>query len=399
MHDFTYLLDKLNILAQDNLIREMKVSVTAAGPWVEFDNGKRVLQFASNNYLGLANHPDLINSVKSAITKFGVGSSGSRLLSGTNETHVLLEKNLSDFLRKESTLFFSSGYSTNIGVLSALFTFEDAVFSDECNHASIIDGIRLSRATKFIYKHNDMNDLEKIIIANKDKYKKSYLVTDTVFSMDGDLAKLTDISDLCLKYNVIPIVDEAHAIGVFGTDGSGLVSELNLQENFPIIIGTCSKAFGVEGGFCSSNKIVIEYLKNKSRSFIFSTSPTIANIAAVTKSLELVKDGSWRRERLWSNAKRLYEGLKRNHKLTLGPFHSPIIVIRFNDIDTCLNVSRKLFHDCHIWAPAIRPPSVKSPVIRLTPIFAHSEEDINFVIKAFDFISPDIPVEPLSLLS
>lgn len=393
--NFSFLNEELKLLEDANLKRTLNVISTASGPWVELADGKRLMQFASNNYLGLANHPDLINATKSAASKFGVGSTGSRLLSGTLEIHSILEAKLADFESSESSMFFSSGYAANIGLMSSFLSEDDAVYSDELNHASIIDGIRLSKATKFIYKHNDMEDLQRLVNSNSLKFKKNVIVTDSVFSMNGDIANLKSIAEIATQYNCLTIVDEAHATGVYGKTGAGLVEELEMKDFFPIKIGTCSKAMGVEGGFCSGPEVLIEFLQNNARSFIFSTAPSPVIIGTILKSLELVIEGSWRREKLWNNARKLYDGLKRNHKLNLSDFSTPFIVLRFKSIETALNVSKKLFEECHVWAPVIRPPSVKYPVIRLTPIATHSEEDINYVIKAINFISEDIKLEQL----
>ena len=397
MNDFSYIDNELGILTTHGLKRELKTVLTAGGPWVEITGGKRVLQFGSNNYLGLANHPELINASKVAVSKFGVGSTGSRLLSGTSQLHLQLEEIISDLESSEDAIFFSSGYAANIGILSSLINKDDAIYSDEFNHASIIDGIKLSGAHKFIFNHKDSNHLEALIQENKNKYKRNFIVTDTVFSMDGDIANLEEIAAIAEKYDCITIVDEAHATGIFGKKSSGIIEELGLEKSFPIKTGTCSKAIGVEGGFCSGPKNVIEYLRNKARSFVFSTSPSPGIIGAVLKSFELIKDGNWRREKLWENAKLLHSGLKKNFKLKLNELKTPIVIVYLNSTEEALTISEKLFNECHIWAPAIRPPTVKQARIRLTPISTHCEDDISFVIKAFDYLSNDIKVQPLSL--
>ncbi len=399
MNDFNFVDEELELLSKSGLKRELKTVITAGGPWVELSSGKRILQFSSNNYLGLANHPEVINATKSAVSKYGAGSTGSRLLSGTTELHVLLEKALAKFENTESAVFFSSGYATNVGVLSALIDKEDAVFSDELNHASIIDGIKLSGATKFIYNHNDTSHLESLIKENKDNFKRSFIVTDTVFSMDGDIANLEQIGLIAEKYNCITIVDEAHATGVFGKKGAGVVEELNLGQLFPIKIGTCSKAFGIECGFCAAPNNVSELIRNKARSFMFSTSPSPAIAGAILKSLDLIIDGGWRRDRLWQNTKLLHSGLKKNLKLKLNDLKTPIILVYFNSIEEAMSIGEKLFEECHIWAPAIRPPTVKQPRIRLTPIATHSKEDVEYVIRAFDHLSKDIKPQPLGSIA
>lgn len=395
MNDLTYVSEELNNLKNQLLKRDIKIVKTAGGPWVELEDGKRVLQLSSNNYLGLLNHPEIINASKAAVSKYGAGSSGSRLLSGTTELHKHLELALAEFEGYESAIFFSSGYSANLGVISALINKDDIVYSDELNHASIIDGIRLSGCNKAIYKHRDIEDLEKSIIENKDKYKRSFIITDSVFSMDGDVAPLNEIRLIAEKYNCITLVDEAHATGIFGGKNSGLIEELKLTDFFPVKTGTCSKALGVEGGFCVGSKEVIDFLQNKARSFMFSTSPSPAIIGAVIKSLELIKDSSWRKEKLWQNASFLHKGLKLNNKLRLNEFMTPIVSVYFDLIETCLLFSERLFNECHIWAPVIRPPSVSKPLIRLTPIATHSEDDMKYVIKAFDYLSKELKSQPL----
>lgn len=395
MNDFSFIDEELDLLIKQGLKREIKTVSTASGPWVALKDTKRVLQFASNNYLGLANHPEVINAGKTALSKFGAGGTGSRLLSGSSELHEQLEKLLADFEGTESAVFFNSGYSAIIGVITALTGKEDVIYSDEYNHASIIDGIRLSRATKFIYAHNDANQLEKLVVENKNKFKRNFIITDTVFSMDGDIAPLKDIASIAKKNNCITLVDEAHAIGIFGEKSTGVVEELKLEDYFPLRVGTCSKAIGVEGGFCVGPKNVIELLRNKARAFMFSTSSSPAVIGSILKSLDFIRDGNWRKERLWQNAKYLYSGLKKNYKLKLNEFKTPIIIVFFNTIEEARDISQKLFDECHIWAPGIRPPTVKQPRIRMTPIATHSEDDLNYVIKAFDYLSKDIKAEPI----
>ena len=398
MNEYSFVDEKLQLIEQNLLKRELKTVVTASGPWVQLEGGKRVLQFASNNFLGLSNHPEVISAAVAAAKMFGVGSTGSRLLSGNYGLHIKLENALAEFEGSEAGIFFSSGYSANVGVLSALLDKNDAVYSDEFNHASIIDGIRLSGASKFIYNHNDMVHLESLLKENSPRFAKNMIVTDTVFSMEADVAPLADIARVAEKYNCLTVVDEAHATGVFGKTCSGLVEELNLSKYFPIKTVTCSKALAIEGGFCSAPKNVIEYLRHTARSFMFSTSSSPVIVGALLKALELLKDSSWRKEKLWENAALLHKGLKRNYKLKISDLKSPIICVYFNSISEALNFSDKLLNECHIWAPAIRPPSVKTARIRLTPISTHSADDINYVIKAFDYLSKDLKVEPLPLV-
>ena len=394
MLDLLFIDKELELLSNSNLKRDLKTVLSAPGPWVEISGDKRVLQLCSNNYLGLANHPEIINASKAAATKFGTGSTGSRLLSGTTELHSELEKAIAHFEGTEDAIFFSCGYSTNIGVLSSLIGKNDIVYSDQLNHASIIDGIRLSETTKMIYNHCDISHLELLIKENSGKYRRSFIVTDTVFSMDGDIAPLVDIARISEQYNCIPIIDEAHATGIFGRNSRGIAEEMNLESSFPIRIGTCSKAIGVEGGFCTGPKNLIDLLKNKARSFMFSTSSSPPVAGAILKSFELITDSSWRKEKLWQNVQTLYDGLKKNYKLKLNNLTSPIIPVYFTSIDEALTISEKLFTECNIWAPAIRPPSVETPLIRLTPISTHSEDDMNYIIKAFDYVSKDLKIEP-----
>lgn len=399
MKDLSFIDEELDFLNEEGLRRELKIISSAPGPWVELSGGKRVLQFGSNNYLGLANHPEIINASKSALSKYGNGSTGSRLLSGTSELHMQLEKEIAEFEGTESALLFSSGYAANVGVISAIVSKEGAVYSDKLNHASIIDGIKLSGATKFIFEHNDSDHLESLVKENKNKFKRHFIVSDTVFSMDGDVAVLDKIATIAENYDCVTIVDEAHASGIFGKRNSGLVEEMNLEDSFPIKIGTCSKALGIEGAFCAAPGNVTTLLMNKARSFMFSTSSSPAIVGGILKAIELVKEGNWRKEKLWHNAKYLHSGLKKNYKLKLNEFKTPIICVFFNTVEEVMNISKRLFDECNIFAPAIRPPTVKIPRIRLTPIATHSEEDINYVIKAFEHISKDLKVDPLTMRS
>lgn len=396
MDNLNFIDEELIRLEEKNLKREIKEISSGSGPWVELSSGHKVLQFASNNYLGLANNPEILNAANSATIKYGIGSTGSRLLSGTSSLHIQLEKAIADFQKSEASLFFSSGFMANMGVISSLVSDNDIVFSDENNHASIIDSIKLTKAKTIVFKHNDLNHLESLINENLDSGKRMFLIIETMYGVDCDGPNLNELANIIKKYNLIPIVDEAHSVGVFGKKGEGLILKEGLQDVFNIRIGTCSKAIGVEGAFCVAPKKVIEYLKNKARTFMFSTAPPISTTSAVLKSIELIQDGDWRREKLWDNAKDLYAGLRKNYKLNIRELNAPFIIIDFYDLDNAVEISNMLFNECHVWASLFRPPSSKTPKLKLAPIATHNNDDINYVIKAFNYLADHIKVQPLS---
>ncbi len=338
------------------------------------ENSPNSLQFSSNNYLGLANDERLKQAVIDAVNKYGVGSTGSRLITGTHKLHFELEEKLADLKGTEKALVFSTGYAANLGTLSAILDEGDAVYSDQLNHASIIDGIKLSRANKFVYNHCDTEDLERLLKKNAHKYEKNLIITDSVFSMDGDLAPLKQIVELKKKYNALLFVDEAHAFGIYGPSGQGLAHELGVNNEIDIQMGTLSKAAGSEGGYIAGSEELINYLINRSRSFIYSTAPSIPVIAASIKAVEIIKEGHGLRKKLFDNINYL------NTELT--PSQSPIFTIKFNTIEKTLKVSNELLNRHNIQAVAIRPPTVETPRLRISTTALHTRQELERLVEA-----------------
>lgn len=336
-------------------------------------NNPEILQFSSNNYLGLAGDERLKEAVIEAVRQYGVGSTGSRLISGTHKLHVELEERLAELKGTERALVFSTGYAANLGTLSAILSEQDAVYSDQLNHASIIDGIRLSRARKYIYKHCDTQGLENLLLANSHKHRLNLIITDSIFSMDGDRAPLKEIAALKKKYNALLFVDEAHSFGIYGPNGQGLAHEMGVNDDIDIQMGTLSKAAGSEGGYIAGSSELIEYLINRSRSFIYSTAPSIPAIAASIMAVEIIREGHDMRQKLYENIKYLNQ--------RLNPSQSPIFYKEFGSIEQMLRVSEELLNKYNIEATAIRPPTVATPRIRLSTTALHTKEDIDYLIE------------------
>ncbi|MBU0580633.1 MAG: 8-amino-7-oxononanoate synthase, partial [Candidatus Margulisbacteria bacterium] len=268
---------ELNKLEKDFLFRELNIVETSADRVIKI-NGKEYLNFSSNNYLGLANHPEVIKAVQGGSKEWGVGAGASRLISGNMNVHEELEKELAKFKGTEACLLFPTGYAANLGVITSLVGKEDVLIIDRLNHASIIDACKLSEAKLLIYPHKDVVKLKEILEKQRKKYKKVLIVTDSLFSMDGDVAPLPEIVALAKKYEAMTMIDEAHATGVMGSDGKGVAEKFHLEKEIDVIMGTLSKAFGLQGGFVCGSEKLRKYLINKARSFIYTTglAPMIA---------------------------------------------------------------------------------------------------------------------------
>ena len=367
----------LNILKEKGLFRNIKDRESYQGPKVRF-NGREYINFSSNDYLGLANHPYIINKVKRALDDYGYGAGASRLLSGGSILHKELEDKVAQFKDTEFALIFNSGYAANTGIIPAIAGEDDAIFSDELNHASIIDGCRLSRAKTLIYRHKDSLHLEDLI--KKEKAKKKIVITDTVFSMDGDIAPLSDIYAICKKNNAILYIDDAHGTGVLG-NGRGALSHFNIRPEPSIIqMGTFSKALGSYGAFVAGSRDVIEWILNTARSFIYSTALPSCIVTGSIAALELVEKDSELIKRLWLNRTNI-TGCIKDIGYNIMVSETPIMPLKTGTVEDTLRISRHLFEK-GIFAPAIRPPTVKEPRIRITVTAAHTDEDIERLIEA-----------------
>jgi len=387
MGKLDWISEELKELKEKGLYVTIRKLESAQGPWIVVD-GKKVLNMCSNNYLGLAAHPKIKEAAIRAILDYGVGAGAVRTIAGTMELHVELEEKLAKFKKREVAILFQSGYNANLGALSALIKKnEDAVFvSEELNHASIIDGMRLSGAPKVIYKHLDMNDLKKKLEEVKDK-KKKLIVTDGVFSMDGDLAPLPEIVELAEQYDAMVYVDDAHGEGVLGDHGRGIVDYYNLHERVDFEMGTLSKAFGVIGGYVAGPEEAIEYLKQRGRPFLFSSALNPPDVAAAIASVEILQHSDELVKKLWDNTKFLQDNL-RNLGYDLGSTKHPITPVMLYDEKRAQEFSRILYDEYTIFAQAIVYPTVPKGTarIRLEPSAAHSKEDLQYVIDAFEDI-------------
>ncbi len=356
-------------------------------------DGRELINFASNDYLGLANHPEIVRAAAESMKEFGFGSGASRLLGGGSILHRDLERKIAQFKGTEAALTFNSGYAANTGMIPALVGEGDIVLSDELNHASIIDGCRLSRARTLLYKHRDVNHLEKLMKGSPmAKGGRRIIVTDTVFSMDGDIAPVREIYDLCLSLNselatpnsVLLYLDDAHGTGVLG-NGKGALAHFGIEpEPWIIQMGTCSKALGSLGAFIAGSRHVIEWAINTARSFIFSTTIPACAVAASLKALELIEQRPEMIRKLWRNRTILVEAL-REMGFDLGKTETPIIPLKMTSVEDALNLSRSLYEK-GIYAPAIRPPTVKQPRVRITVTAAHSEEDIRALVETLESV-------------
>ncbi len=346
-------------------------------------DGKNVINFCSNNYLGLANDPRLKEAAMKAIEKYGVGSGASRLVCGNMVLHKKLEEKIAEFKKQEVALVFNSGYTANLGIISSLADKDSLVLSDKLNHASIIDGILLSGANFKRYPHKDTQRLEELLRENRN-FEKKLIITDTVFSMDGDIAPIFEIVRIAKKYEAMIMVDEAHATGVFGKTGAGLAEELNLKDEIAIQMGTFSKAAGSFGAFVCGKKDLIDYLINFSRPFIYTTSLPPAICAASIRAIEIIQNEPERRERLWKNVNFLRKGLN-NLGFNTWESASPIIPILTRDAALTMEFSKRLFEE-GIFIQGIRPPTV--PVnqsrLRITITCGHKQEDLEFALNKLE---------------
>ncbi|MDO8663089.1 MAG: 8-amino-7-oxononanoate synthase [Candidatus Omnitrophota bacterium] len=320
------------------------------------------IDFSSNDYLGLSSHPKLIEESKKAIDKFGTASSASRLLSGSLNLHHLLEERLACFKDKESALVFNSGYHANIGVISSIYADKDVVFSDRLNHASIIDGIRLSQAHFFRFQHNDLEHLDSLLKKERSKFRHALIVTESLFSMDGDRPPLKELVYLKEKYDCQLMVDEAHATGIFGRNGSGVVEEEGLVNRVDLLMGTFSKALGGYGGYLAASKRITGYLVNTARSFIYSTALPPSAIAANLAAIEIIKNEPWRRKDLLENVRYFRQALSEKGLSPKG--EAQIVPLITKDSLRTVELSEKLQAKGY-WVLPIRPPTVPRNQARL----------------------------------
>lgn len=392
LFDYSIFEKELNTLKESGLFVNIRTLESAQGAWLKI-NGKDVLNLCSNNYLGLANNERLKKAAKKAIDDWGVGPGAVRTIAGTMKLHEELEKKLAEFKKVEAVLSLQSGFNANQAVIPSITSSEDAILSDELNHASIIDGVRLSKAKRYVWKHRDVEDLEqKLEQADADGARYKLIITDGVFSMDGDLAPLPEIVEVAERYNAMVMVDDAHGEGVLGSHGRGIVDHFNLHGRVDIEIGTISKAFGVIGGYVAGKKELIEYLRQKARPFLFSSSLSPADVAASIEAVKILEESDELVKKLWDNAKYFKDALK---KLGFDTGHSetPITPVMLYDAKIASDFSKKLFEE-GIFAQSIGYPTVPKGKARIRVMISavHTKEDLDFAIEKFAKVGKELKV-------
>ena len=373
-------------LEQAGLRRHLRTVMSAPTGIINLD-GRDVVLLGSNNYLGLSTHPEVIAAAVEATQVFGTGASGSRLISGNSELYTTLETNLATTKNTEAALVFSSGYAANTGTIPVLAGENDLILSDALNHASIIDGCRLSRATTKVYQHCDVEHL-KTLLSESAAFRQRLIVTDGVFSMDGDIAPLPDIYEIAIHYNAMLLVDDAHGFGVLGRNGTGTVAHFGLDGEGIIQMGTLSKAIGALGGYIAGSRALIELLINKARGFIFTTGLPPATLAAANAALDVMRSSPELRQRLFSHAKCLKTALI-DLGYTLLPSETQILPVVLASPQRATSIADALLTE-GVFAPAIRPPAVppNTSRLRLTVMATHTKAEIQRAISGFTTVFP-----------
>jgi glycine C-acetyltransferase len=372
---------ELDTLKQQNLFNTIRTIESPQGAWIVVD-GKRVLNFCSNNYLGLANDPRLKQAAQDAIDKFGVGPAAVRSIAGTLSIHNELERRLAEFKGVEATISFQSGFNSNGAVLPALVGKEDVIFSDELNHASIIDGSRLSGAKIIRYEHNNPESLQDKI-QETTGYRRALIVTDGVFSMDGDIAPLPQIVEVAEQHDILLMVDDAHGEGVLGHGGRGIVDHFGMHGRVDVEVGTMSKAFGVVGGYIAGKKPIIDWLRQRGRPFLFSSAIPAADAAACLAAVDILEESTALVDQLWENARYFQNEMKRIGFDT-GATETPITPVMLGDAQVAQDFSRALYEK-GVFAMAIKYPTVPQGKARIRVMLsaAHSRDDLDKGLEAF----------------
>ena len=379
-----WITEELDSLKQAGLYTNIRTLSSPQGAWLIVD-GQKVLNFCSNNYLGLANHPRLVEAAKVAIDEYGIGPGAVRPIAGTMELHLELERRLAAFKGVEAAISFQSGFSANLGTIPALVGSDDVIYSDELNHASIIDGCRLSRAKVIRYAHCDPDDLHRQIEANRAAgYRRALIISDGVFSMDGDVAPLDKIYEIAKQFDYLLMVDDAHGEGVLGKGGRGIVDHFGLHGKVDVEIGTLSKAFGVVGGVAAGSQSIVDWLRQRGRPFLFSSAMTMPDVAACLAALDLLEETSELVDRLWENT----DYFKREmHVLGFdtGVSTTPIIPIMLGEAPLAQNFSQRLFEE-GIFAMALGFPTVPRGKARIRVMIsaAHNQDDLDMGLKSFE---------------
>jgi len=383
--------NEMQQIQEKGLMTLFRTVESAQGARIDI-SGKRVLNLCSNNYLGLANHPELKKAVIHCLERFGAGPGAVRTIAGTTELHVGLERTLARFKGVEDVITYQSGYTANLGAIPTLVQEGDAVFSDELNHASIIDGIRLTKAKSFVYPHTDADGLKKIMEKEAASYKKKLIVTDGVFSMDGDLGPLPELAEVAEAFDALLMVDDAHGEGVLGSHGRGIVDHFNVHGKVDIEMGTMSKAFGVVGGYIAGKKVLVDYLRQRSRAFKFTTGSTPMDAAACMAAVNLLESSDELVTQLWENTRYFKDEIK-TFGFDTGNSETPITPVMLGDEKLASEFSRLLLGE-DIYVQAIKYPTVPlgKPRLRVMISAAHSRDDLDFAIVAIKKVGKQLGV-------
>ncbi|HEY70374.1 MAG TPA: glycine C-acetyltransferase [Anaerolineae bacterium] len=387
-----WITDELSALRQSGLFTQIRTLGSPQGAWLKVDD-RKVLNFCSNNYLGLANHPRMTEAARKAIEAYGVGPAAVRTIAGTMGLHLELERRLAKFKGVEAAITLQSGFNANLGTIPALVGPEDVIYSDELNHASIIDGCRLSRAKILRYAHCDPNDLKRVIEENKDAgFRRSLIITDGVFSMDGDVAPLDAIYKIANQHDFLLMVDDAHGEGVLGKGGRGIVDHYGLHGKVDIEVGTLSKAFGVVGGAVTGREEIIAWLRQRARPFLFSSAMTVPDVAACIAAVDILEESTELVDRLWENTAYFKDQMKALGFDT-GKSTTPIVPIMLGEAPLAQKFSKRLFEE-GVFAMAIGFPTVPrgKARIRVMNSASHSREDLDRGLGTFEKVGRELDV-------
>jgi len=391
IHDLPYLQGQVQELKDQGVFRKLP---TLNGPCeaVCMLNGKEVINLSSNNYLGLATHPRAKKAAIEAVEKYGVGAGAVRTIVGNMDIHETLEKKLAEFKREEAVMVFQSGFNCNAGVIQAVTNKGDLILSDALNHASIIDGIKLSKADKAVFKHSDMEDLRNILVEKRDQYNNVLIITDGVFSMDGDIAKLPEMVEIAEEFNCMTYVDDAHGSGVLGESGRGTVDHFHLHGRIDFIIGTLSKAIGVIGGYCAGRQVMQDWLVHRGRPILFSTALPPAAVGAITEVVDMLMESEEYTDRLWSNARFFKEKLG-NLGFDTGKSETPITPVIIGDEAQTVEFSKRLLENGVYVSPIVFPTVPKGTGrVRCMVSAGHNEENLAQAVEVFEKVGKEMGI-------
>ncbi|AKL94451.1 8-amino-7-oxononanoate synthase/2-amino-3-ketobutyrate coenzyme A ligase [Clostridium aceticum] len=391
VHELNFLKEKIQELKNDGVYRKLPI-LEGANEAEVILNGKKVINLSSNNYLGFANHPKLKKASIEAVEKYGVGAGAVRTIIGNMDIHEALEELLAEFKREEAVMVFQSGFNCNAGTIQAVTEKGDLIVSDELNHASIIDGARLSKADKTVFKHADMNHLEKVLKENRDKYRNILIITDGVFSMDGDIAPLPEIVELAEKYSAMTYVDDAHGSGVLGESGRGTIDHFGLHGRVDFTIGTLSKAIGVIGGYVAGSSTMKDWLSHRGRPLLFSTSLPPAAVGAIMEAVRLLMSTTEYTDRLWDNAKYFKEKISQLG-FDIGKSATPITPVIIGEEGKTMEFSKKLFEN-GVFVSGIVFPTVPKGTgrTRCMVTAGHTKEQLDRAVEIFRKVGEEMKI-------